>query len=492
MLAGLLLFSLAGHETYAQVNAGLTNGTYAGIGNVWLNPAFLGNSRYYVDINLAGGDFFIHNNYAYLSKGEYRFSNFMLPGYQYPMHSKEYGQGERPAYTVEDKRPKDFFLDAHILGPSVMVAVNDHTFAVQTGFRMVNSIRDLPYDMANYFYYSLDYKPQHGIEYEHRDPIRFGTMAWSEVGISWAYMFKKYNRDRWSLGISAKYLMGHAGSYVYLDHMTYFTPDDDNVYVRDLNGEAAYALPVEYSENTFNGMGIYGRGMGFDIGVSYMHTEKGHSNIRYRQLCQQRYEDYKFKAGVSIMDIGWIRFSRQARKYGYHHVQGYWQQVDTLKPYYDNLEYISGDIGERFYGSTDGALEGNSFAMYLPATLGLQFDYHYVNNWYLSGSIRLPLNFAKSQVRAPAGLQVSPRLDMQELEIGLPVTLYDLRYPMLGAYLRFYNFTVGTDNLAGFLSMTNHYGFNVYFSVRISLIKGKCKRKLPRFCIDDFRFKNSI
>jgi hypothetical protein len=126
----------------------------------------------------------------------------------------------------------------------------------------------------------------------------------------------------------------------------------------------------------------------------------------------------------------------------------------------------------------------DKFSMYLPASLGLQLDYRWRKNWYVSSSLRLPVSYAKGQVRSPAGFMVSPRLETQTFEMGMPFTLYDFQHPMLGAYMRFYNFTVGTDNLSGFLNLTNHYGFNVYFSFKISLIKNHCKRKLPRFCVD--------
>ena len=127
------------------------------------------------------------------------------------------------------------------------------------------------------------------------------------------------------------------------------------------------------------------------------------------------------------------------------------------------------------------------FSMYLPATLGIQVDYHYLKNWYFSGAVRLPINYAKSQVRAPANIMVAPRLETMIFEIGMPVSLYDWKQPTIGAYMRFYNFTLGTDNLGGFLNMTNHYGFNVYFSFKINFIKNRCTKKLPRFCVDDSR-----
>ena len=331
------------------------------------------------------------------------------------------------------------------------------------------------------------------MEYEHRDPIKFGTLTWSEIGFSWAHTFHKYDRDRWSFGLTAKVLMGHAASYVYLDHMQYFTPDDDNVYVRNINGEAAYSLPVDYASNElYNGSKIKGLGIGFDIGVSYTHTVKGHSGFKYKRLCQQRYEAYKYRIGVSLMDFGVIKFNDVARYYELDNVQGSWEQVDTLKPYYDNLEFISRDISERFYDDPDEALKANHFNMYLPATIGMQFDYHWVNNWFISSSLKLPLSFAKNQVRAPSGLMLAPRLETQVFELGVPLTLYDMKYPQVGAYMRFYNFTVGTDNLAGFLGVTNHYGFDFYFSFKINFIKNRCKRKMPRFCVDDFRFREPL
>ena len=468
----------------AQYITGATMGSYSGVNSGIVNPALMTNSRYYVDANVFSTGFFVQNNYAYLSRDEYRFSNFLLPGYQYPLHDKDYGQGERPAYTLENKNRKDIHSNYMVMGPSVMVAVNDHAFAFHTNFRQMNTLRDLPYDMANYFYYSLDYKPQHGYEYEHRDPIKFATLTWSEIGFSWAYMFHKYDRDRWSLGVSAKFLLGHAGGYVYMDNLTYFTPDDNNVYVRNMNGEAAYSLPIDYATNEVSGSKFKGYGMGFDLGVSYIHTVKGHSNIKYRRLCQQRYEEYKFKFGLSLMDIGWIRFNDEAMKYHYDNVSGAWEQVDTLKQYYDNLAFISEDVNSRFFEDPDDALVANKFSMYLPTSLGMQLDYRLRKNWFVSSSVRLPISYAKGQLRSPAGFMVSPRLETQVFEIGMPFTLYDFQQPMLGAYLRFYNFTVGTDNLSGFLNLTNHYGFNVYFSFKISLIKNHCKRKLPRFCVD--------
>ena len=465
-------------------------GSYAGINNVIINPSMMANSRYYVDVNVVSVGSFFQNNFAYFDRKEYGIINLFNPGYSFPVHEKEYGTGERTAYTVENTKLKNVFLNARMLGPSVMVAYNNHTFAFQTSIRTVSSFTDIPYDMANYFYYSLDYAPQHGVEYAHEDPIKTASLSWSEVGFSWSYMFGKYNRDHWSVGVSAKMLFGHAAYYVYLDEITYFVPDDDNLYVRNVKGETAYSLPVDYSTNKlYNGSPVKGMGMGFDIGFSYVHTERGHSDYRYKRLCQQKFDPYKYRIGVSLMDFGWIGFNDVARKYEFDNMHGEWHEIDTLQPYYSNLDYISDDVSTRLSGTADGALNADNFTMYLPFALGVQFDYHYVKNWYLSGSLRMPISYARSEVRAAASIMVAPRMETGSLEFGVPLTLHEFRQPIVGAYLRFHNITVGTDNVAGFLNLTHHYGFDFYVSLKINFLKDNCKKKVPRFCGGDYHYR---
>ena len=84
---------------------------------------------------------------------------------------------------------------------------------------------------------------------------------------------------------------------------------------------------------------------------------------------------------------------------------------------------------------------------------------------------------------------IAPRMETPEFEFGIPFTLYDMKRPLLGAYMRIYNVTVGTDNLSGFLNLTDHYGYNLYFTVKINILRGKCKRKMQRFCTgDEYRY----
>lgn len=492
LILGLLLSFGLLKPAYSQYLTGASVGSYAGVNSLIVNPAMMANSRYYADVNIVSMGTFFHNNYAYFAREEYNMFKMINPSFQYPVHKKEYGTGERSAYTVENEALKDVFLNGRVIGPSAMMAYNDHTFAFHTAFRSVSSFTNIPYDMANFFYYSLDYSPQHGIEYEHDDPMRTASLTWSEIGLSWAYMFAKDNRHHWALGVSGKLLFGHAAYYVYMEELDYFVPDDDNLYIRDVTGEVGYAVPFDYSSNElYNGSVIKGVGMGFDVGLTYTHTKSGHSDIMYRRPCEMKFQAYKYRIGLSLMDFGWIGFNDVARKYEFENHSGEWHEVDTLEAYYTNLDFISDDITSRLYESPEDAMISNAFSMYLPFSLGLQFDYHYRNNWFISGTMRLPLRHAKNQVQASAGLMVVPRMETQNLEFGIPLTLHEFTRPMVGAYMRFYNVTVGTDNLAGFTSLTDHYGYDVYVSVKINFLKDRCKRKRPRFCTSDNPYRGS-
>jgi hypothetical protein len=76
----------------------------------------------------------------------------------------------------------------------------------------------------------------------------------------------------------------------------------------------------------------------------------------------------------------------------------------------------------------------------------------------------------------PAQLSVTPRYETQYFEVNLPVSLYDFRYPRMGVAARIWFLTLGTDNLLGFLNLTDFTGFDLYVSVKFNFLKGKCRR----------------
>ena len=56
----------------------------------------------------------------------------------------------------------------------------------------------------------------------------------------------------------------------------------------------------------------------------------------------------------------------------------------------------------------------------------------------------------------------------------MPISLYEFSEPRIGLSVRFYNITIGTDKLGGLFNFSDFYGLDAYFSLRISLPKGRC------------------
>jgi len=64
----LSLFSLSFTPLFSQQMTGLGFDNYNGAAGSQINPAFLTNSKVYMDINLGTADFFIENDMGYFNK----------------------------------------------------------------------------------------------------------------------------------------------------------------------------------------------------------------------------------------------------------------------------------------------------------------------------------------------------------------------------------------------------------------------------------------
>jgi hypothetical protein len=474
---------------------GLTTGNYTGVNGVLINPSSLHNSKLYLDINLIGAGIFHQNNYLYIAAEEYNFMNFFDKDYTFPTHPSDNGSGDRPLYTIENTRDKNSYTQARALGPSAMLLVNDHAFAFSTGFRMVNMVRNLPYDMANYFYYGLNYMPQRGQRFTNDQEYTSTTMSWSEFAFTYSLVVKKYFKNKWTVGTTVKGLLGHGGSYINGYYADYTVLDGETIDIHRLDMDLGYAIPVDYNTNQFLPGGlIKGKGIGFDVGVTYQRNKKGHSNIKYRDLCHQKFDEYDYRIGFSMLDFGAIRFTDNARMYRFVNGTALWENVDSLIGTYENLNEFSEALSEKFCGDAVCALEAQEFKVALPAAVSLQFDYHLNKSLYLNATWIQPIRIGEVYIYRPAILAFTPRFESNAFDFMVPVSLYNYRSPRIGAALRFYNFTVGTEKILGFFNVTDFTGLDLYFSVKLFLFKGNCRKpgKNERFCSEGpYRLKKS-
>ena len=81
-------------------------------------------------------------------------------------------------------------------------------------------------------------------------------------------------------------------------------------------------------------------------------------------------------------------------------------------------------------------------------------------------------------------LAITPRYETEWLEVSMPVSLYNYKYPRIGLSVRFLYFTVGTERLGTYLGLADINGMDIYASIKFHLKMGGCKFKGPNKCLN--------
>ena len=460
----------------SQEMLGTTLGNYAGINSVQLNPSLMHNSKLWLDIELTGTGMFIQNNYLYLSRSEFVLWDLFKPGYVLPSHLEDYGVEVRSFYRYDNSGNKNLFLNARINGPGVMINWGDHAFGLHTTVRSVSTLRNIPYHLANFLYLGLNYPPQQDINYHSEKPFLVSQMSWFEAGISYAYKVYEKGFDRFDAGISVRKLFGFAGLYMAGDNLDYIVPDDTTIQINNLKADYGFSIPVDYSSNEpgmITDPLFSGGGWGFDLGVTYTRLRKVHQQQYFERLCEQKHMDYVYRIGLSLIDVGGVKFKERAQTHRIDNRSSTWENLSDFS--FQTINQLMDTISYKFYGDESAAYTGDRFTLWLPSALSVQFDYHHFKNWYINGSLFLPVQFSQISLQRPAMIAITPRYESRWFEANLPVSLYDWHQLRLGLSLRFYILTIGTEKLGPYFGIGNFNGMDIYFTIKIPFEKGFCR-----------------
>lgn len=480
-LLAILILLITIKQGESQELLGVTLGNYKGTAGLMINPAGMTTDKVYLDINLATADVFFRNNFAYLPKEDFTIWKLFDKGYTFPT----YGKYDKNLLYYENLKLKHATINARVLGPSAMLQVGDHAFGITTGVRYFMSGTRIPFDIAELGYNGLEYTPLQNIEFNDYD-FDVSTSAWMEVGLSYAYnVWKSYDKQL-TVGMSIKKLWGYGGGYVKGNNANYVVVDDSTINIKNLNGEIGFSIPVDYNNTEFNGTNptFRGSGIGLDIGAVFIKKKEVDVNSwSGGKLCSQKYTDYIYRIGVSILDIGRVKYSTNAQLHSFDDVSQYWASVDTLK--FDNFNSFFGEVSNEFYGDPAASLKSNSIKVGLPTAISIQVDFNMTNNMYIGGMWIHPLRFNLSALRRPAQIAVVPRYETKYFELSVPISLYEYVYPRIGIAARFYFLTIGTERLGTYMGMTDMNGLDIYASIKIGINKGSCKSKFGGACSNE-------
>ena len=456
---------------FAQEMLGLSQGNYSGVNSILSNPAMLTNTRNYFDLNIIGLDFFAHNNIVYIPGNDYNIWKAMRQ-----QDLPTYGESNQNILYYKNQRNKSAITNLKILGPSAMLQFGDHAIALSTSVRVYVSGNDIPWEMPVLGLEGLNYKPLLNVNYNDND-IDFSTAQWAETGLSYAYNIYKRMDTKITVGATLKMLWGVSGSYAIVNNVDYIVLNDSTINIKNLNGEVGFSVPVDYNTSDIpdDGPIVKGTGLGIDIGAVYV-KQKYVGAKKLKRLCGQRYEDYIYRVGISILDIGRLKYKHNAQKHSYDDVSVFWQNFDTIN--YNSVNQSVAELSEVFYGDPTASYRDDNFKIGLPTAISLQGDYNFKDNFYFGAFWIQPIRINRRTMRRPAQLAFIPRYESKYIDVSLPISLYEYRYPRVGLSARFYFLTIGTERLGTYLGLADLNGLDFYFSLKFSLAKGSCRKKV--------------
>ena len=488
-LIAFILIAGISFSGMAQEMHGFVHSNYAGITGSYINPSSLITSKLHLDINLVGLHFNVDNNYLYLAGKDYRLKHFISKDPQFPKHIDDVMLDEREYYDRYNSDLKNAWSQTRIMGPSVMFSTGNQSFGLSTGYRIMASGNDLPYDLAKFALEGLKYLPQQDINYINNIPLRVASMALAEIAASYSRILYRNNREYWAGGITLKGLFSSGGAFGYADNMDYMVPNSNDIVIYNANGKIGTSLPIDYDNNDFilSNQLFLGNGVGFDLGFTYQKMMRGHSSRAYSAYCEVPYQPYLFRIGVSLLDVGSVKFKKNPMWIEMDNVNGIWE--DARRMSFENVNDLFHTISNEFAGDPESMINRSDFSISLPTALSVQFDYRINENFYVNSTWVQPLIMSEATLVRPSQIAVTPRLEMDHFGLAMPVVLYNYQYPRIGLSARFHKVIIGTDKLGGFFGLSDFTGMDFYAMVKLQFFRGHCRKGGKNFRCGNLEYR---
>jgi len=447
----VLVMLFAGITAVAQERLGITNSNYSSTNSIFLNPSSSVDSRTYMQFNLVGMNIYGMTNLAYIPE-------FSLWSY---LKTKQVQD-----FEISKLKMKKFAMGvASAEGPAFVMSKGNYGGGIFIRGRAIGEIKRVPYELVNLF---LSPDTSAGRDFFSDLNLRnlvYSSMSWVECGVNFGAMVKKHKTNLWTVGGSLRYIIGIHINYGRLEQLK-TTVDPYQLQVEKLKGH------LRYNDGGFNS----GKGTGIDFGFTYKKmldvVERYYANST---LSGCKYIDYKYRIGISLRDLGFIRFNKNTTTADFTGASSV--QVDTVSRQID----LKGSLRDNFTVKETH----NPFFATLPTALSVQLDWNFGNNFYLNGTVvknLVPNAFVG--VQGSNLVSVCPRYEFRQFELAMPLTFQKFVYPQLGFAFRVRTFVLGFDNVFPLIIKKKTYGLNIYLNIGFSRFKNPgCNQKVRR--VDD-------
>ena len=298
--------------------------------------------------------------------------------------------------------------------------------------------------------------------------FRLSDDMYAELYVSLAHRLVAGAHHRLDLGVTARLLNGlYTARGVMEASDTYWDRTGGVLKINRAEGWAVHgdaSVMEAFRDLSLNSFlnGGDGKGWGFDAGVSYQFHRKNAAS-------------YLFKLGVSVKDIGKIKYKHGLTRYDVAVHAPAEFRTDVQFGVSPDMEDVVNGLLDHYTATGEVTAQAAPYTVQLPATLYLTTDWHLLAPLYLSANAVWPAAEAEESPSVTGRLlNVTPRLDMGRLVFAVPAT-YSERYGCvnLGAAVVLGHFFAGTDDILEVIRREIH-GLNCYIGYTFNL--GKAAR----------------
>tara|TARA_B100000795_G_scaffold202267_1_gene156013 strand:- start:1987 stop:3315 length:1329 start_codon:yes stop_codon:yes gene_type:complete len=423
---------------------------YSPTTSVFHNPTNVLDNKTYLDIHLIGAGTFVQNDFIYVKESEFTFLNNIILFQEWPELQYDYSN-----------KLKSGFQNSDVQLISGAFQYKGHGFALTSRVRTFLDFRRVPTAVSKLIQNGTGGYEGLYDQVFNVDRMSVNQISYLEIGGTYSNAFYHFDHDLLAIGGSVKYLIGITGAAIELDELEFNVVAPSLTRIFKYKGRVSYASGFES-----------GSGMGLDIGLMYKKTL---SNVTYynpfarNSACEPH--DYKFKFGASIVDFGYVKFTKEATFIEI--------DADLSEAELNGDEFSFQNFGNFVKNQFVNVVEDNEFTLLTPTALNLQADYNFEN--YFFASLQYTHGFFRrigTGVQRPHVLNISGRYERKWFEASLNGGLYSFNDFRTGLGLRIFYLTIGTDNLGSMLGISDFEGTDIYFNLRFFLTsKPGCKRK---------------
>jgi len=449
-------FSLIGFTTMqiapakAQTFPGLPQGRQAGIFSVLANPANLADSGKKWDVNL----FAIHAS-AMNNNASFSISDF----------GKTFNSDDLlDQVTGNNTKPTSALVSADILGPSFMVRLNPKSaVAIHSRVRALVSVKNADGALLNEI---ADEEENYPLSINTAGSQLAGVHGWTEIGASYSRNVLLNSQYKVDAGLTLKLIGGAATGYASANNINGTLDNDlqsnDGSYLQNTTGNIHFGFAgVSFDDFDNEDLVSFGNiGFGADLGASFTWYGNNATN-----------KPYVFRAGLSLMDIGSIKYDADANKNGSYNININGNERFYLDAFDDvALDEINNVFTNRpEYFTPSGTNADSHIKVSLPTRLLLDADYAVSHHFFVGFQGQFSL--LKQDAAKPyntayyGGFALTPRFVTGAIGAALPISYNTLSKLNVGAALQLGPVVVGSGSILSAL-LGNSKQADAYFGIR--------------------------